>query len=95
MCEACIRSSISTEKDTAQVKCKICGKLHTFKMAAGGLVVANDNYVRLATNGRLPEDLPALLKELGPVTDPELVLRSLPVNVELMELVGSGECKPP
>lgn len=53
MCEECIRTSISIEKDTAQVKCKICGKVHTFKMA-GPHVVANDNFVRLATNGRLP-----------------------------------------
>ena len=94
MCEKCIRSSISIEKETAQVKCKICGKVHTFKMA-GPHVVANDNFVRLATTGRLPDNLPALLKELGPATDPELVLRSLPVNAELMELVGSGESKPP
>ena len=80
-----------------KLKCWICDAVHNFKLSSEGLVICNGNFIKLRDEHGDISLSPDLNKDLRAFEIDEiptdLILRSLPVNVELCELMSEQQKK--
>lgn len=86
-----------------QLTCLVCGQVHVFKMTRGGFIVSNERFVKIRDEHGLvnllgsrtkyrEDDLRRAIEQRqmmdNSILVPEdLIIRSLPLNVELIELI--------
>ena len=77
------------------LKCWICDAVHHFKLTAEGYIICNDNYIKVRDEQGLINVSPDLSQQLKDYEIEEipndLILRSIPLNVELMESMREKE----
>eukprot|EP00347_Sterkiella_histriomuscorum_P007453 403348858 len=107
LCDQCIKDSIlplikieeglDDKIITKQIQCPICNSIHIFKLSSDGYIICNDNFVKLKDEQGLVNLSPELGQQLAYYEINEipndLIIRSIPINVELIELIREKKSK--
>ena len=100
---ASIADKKNTNVAACQVVCPICNEKHIFKLTKTGFIICNDKYIKMEDekgpinffpqsklnqlSKKLDKDSNLQLMDHSISIPNSLVLRSLPVNVELVDLI--------